>query len=463
MRYISTRGQAPVLGFSDVLLAGLATDGGLYVPESWPHFSNKELIEFGRLDYSELAFRVIKPFIDGEIADDNLEAIINATYARFDHPAVAPLKQLSFNTWLLELFHGPTLAFKDFAMQLLAGLFEHELNRRGERVTIIGATSGDTGAAAVEALRHNESAVVFMLHPHERVSEIQRRQMTTVDAPNIHNIAIQGTFDDCQSLVKTLFSDQKMREELNFSAVNSINWARVAAQCIYYFYSALALGAPHRPVSFSVPTGNFGNIFAGYAAKRMGLPIDRLIIASNRNDILTRFCHDGHMRANEVTPTYSPSMDIQVSSNFERLLFELYERSAKDVVSLMQQFKDRGKFQITQTRFEQFREDFDAHRFDDKETVQWIKEIHQQTGELLDPHSVIGVAAAHQTPEAMSSPIVSLATAHPGKFPQVMQAAIGAAAPLPQRMESLLNSKEKYQVLSNSIDDLKEFIWTASQ
>ncbi len=461
MRYISTRGQAPVLGFSDVLLAGLATDGGLYVPEEWPRFSVKELDEFSQLDYSQLALRIIKPFIGNEIVDDDLQEIVNKTYARFDHPAIAPLKQLGAHVWLLELFHGPTLAFKDFAMQLLAGLFEYELHRRGERVTIIGATSGDTGAAAVEALRHNPSARVFMLHPHERVSEIQRKQMTTVHAPNIHNIAIEGTFDDCQELVKILFGYKKMREKLNFSAVNSINWVRIAAQCVYYFYAALALGAPARRVSFSVPTGNFGNVFAGYVAKNMGLPIDRLIIGSNRNDILTRFCQNGRMKTSEVTPTYSPSMDIQVSSNFERLLFELYERDAESVVNLMRQFKQKGEFEINRPRFEHFRDDFDARRFDDEETAQWIKKMHQDTGELLDPHSVIGVAAAYLAQEEnISTPIVSLATAQPGKFPQAMLAATGAVAPLPPRMDSLLQSEEKYRVLPNDIDSLREYIWT---
>ncbi|MFN3077893.1 MAG: threonine synthase, partial [Alphaproteobacteria bacterium] len=376
MKYVSTRGKAPVLTFEDVLLTGLARDGGLYVPESWPTFEAEEIRDLRGLTYAEMAVAVMLPYVGAAVTESELADIVDASYAGFGHGAVAPLKQIGPDQWLLELFHGPTLAFKDYAMQFLGRMFEHVLTQRGERVVIVGATSGDTGSAAIEAFRGREAVDIFILHPKGRVSEVQRRQMTTVLADNVHNIAVEGTFDDCQDLVKALFNDLAFRDEMRLSAVNSINWARIMAQTVYYFWAAVSLGAPDRPVAFSVPTGNFGNVFAGYVAQAMGLPVDRFIIGSNSNDILTRFFESGAMAMAPVVPTLSPSMDIQVSSNFERLLFELYGRDGAEITRIMTEFRDTGQFTIDGSLLQEARELFRGFSRDDAETSATIAAMY---------------------------------------------------------------------------------------
>ncbi|HSR71874.1 MAG TPA: threonine synthase, partial [Kiloniellales bacterium] len=382
MKYLSTRGNAPALAFDEVLLAGLARDGGLYVPESWPEFTPAEIRELAGRPYPEAVFRIMRPFVGDAIAEPELARIAEAAYAEFDHAAVAPLVQLEPGLWLMELFHGPTLAFKDYALQILGRLFDEVLARRGERVTIVGATSGDTGSAAIEACRDRERIDVFILHPAGRVSEVQRRQMTTVDAPNIHNLAIEGTFDDCQDLVKALFADAEFRDEMGLSAVNSINWARIMAQIAYYMVAGAALGAPDRPVAFAVPTGNFGNVYAGYAASRMGLPVERLIIGSNSNDILARFLAEGSLRRAPVTATLSPAMDIQIASNFERFLFELYGREGQAVGAALSEFRRTGVLDPGQGRWQAAQEVFEGFRLDDDGTLAEIARVHAETGEL---------------------------------------------------------------------------------
>ncbi len=465
MRYISTRGAAPALAFDDVLLAGLARDGGLYVPESWPRLTTGELRAMAGLDYPELAARVMRPFVGGRVEDDAFARIVRDAYADFGHSAVAPLKQLDGRTWLMELFHGPTLAFKDMALQLLGRLYDHVLRQRGERVTIVGATSGDTGSAAIEAFRDRATADIFILHPQGRVSEVQRRQMTTVLAPNVFNIAIEGTFDDCQDLVKAMFNDHRFRDELNLSAVNSINWARVMAQTVYYVAAAVALGAPDRAVSFAVPTGNFGNVYAGYAARAMGLPIERLIVGSNHNDILTRFFASGRMAIDAVQPSLSPSMDIQVSSNVERLLFDLYDRDGPALAQAMASFRRNGQLAVGEERWKAARAVFDGYRFDDDETLQAIAGLHRQTGELVDPHSAIGVAAAHsaehageRTAERGVVPVVALATAHPAKFPDAVERATGHRPALPSHLADLLQRSERVEALPNDLRTVEGYV-----
>jgi threonine synthase len=461
LRYISTRGAAPALAFDDVMLAGLARDGGLYVPESWPQLPADALRGLAGLDYPEIAFRVMRPFLGGRIDEDVFAGLVRETYAGFGHAAVAPLKQLDGRTWLLELFHGPTLAFKDMALQLLGRLYDHVLGRRGQRVTIVGATSGDTGSAAIEAFRDREAVDIFILHPLGRVTEVQRRQMTTVDAANVCNIAIEGTFDDCQDLVKAMFNDHRFRDELDLSAVNSINWARVMAQIVYYIAAGVALGAPDRAVSFAVPTGNFGNVYAGYGARAMGLPIERLIVGSNRNDILTRFFASGRMAMEAVQPTLSPSMDIQVSSNLERFLFDLYDRDGAALAQAMASFRRNGQLAIGDERWQRARSLFDGYRFDDAETLHAIAEIRRQTGELIDPHSAIGIAAAHaaeRPADSGAAPIVALATAHPAKFPDAVERATGKRPALPARLADLLQRPERVEVLSNDLKTVQGFI-----
>ena len=393
MNYISTRGEAPVLSFDDVLLAGLARDGGLYLPESWPQISPAEIAALAGRPYAEVVGRVVAPFMAGSLAESDIAALAGDSYAGFDHAAVAPLKQLDERLWLMELFHGPTLAFKDIAMQLLGRLFDHVLNKRGERITIIGATSGDTGSAAIEACRDRDAIEIFMLYPDQRVSEVQRRQMTTVDSPNVHTIAVQGTFDDCQDLVKAMFSDVRLRNELRLSAVNSINWARIMAQIAYYFHAAVALGAPDRGVTFVVPTGNFGDIYAGYAAHRMGLPVSDLVVATNRNDILARFFESAEYRKDDVHPTMSPSMDIQVSSNFERLLFEGMGRDGTAVAALMSQLDTSGGFRVGDTCHTGLRRLFSARAVGEDETLSSIAATWRENGILIDPHTAVGMAA----------------------------------------------------------------------
>jgi threonine synthase len=459
-RYISTRGQAPALGFEDVLLAGLARDGGLYVPETWPQFSAEDIRAMKDLTYPELAHRVMTPFIGDAIPTADLKALIEDAYATFDAPDVLPLKKLKNGEYLLELFHGPTLAFKDVAMQVLGRFFDYVLKKRGARITIVGATSGDTGSAAIEACRDKDAIDIFMLHPKGRVSPVQEAQMTTVQAANVHNIALEGTFDDCQDRVKDLFNDQAFRDKFNLSAVNSINWARVMAQIVYYFWAAVKLGAPDKPVAFSVPTGNFGNVFAGYGAMQMGLPVAKLIVGSNANDILARFFASGAMEMTEVVPTTSPSMDIQVSSNFERLLFDLVGRDGAQCADILTGFRKTGRFEVTPEQLARARDVFAGARFDDAETKTIINQIQAETGEVIDPHTAVGVGAARACAAETDAPIVILATAHPAKFADAVEDAVGARPALPARMADLLDRPKHCQTLVNDLDQLKQFIET---
>jgi len=458
VHYVSTRGAAPRASFDEVLLKGLATDGGLFVPETWPHFNESEIRALRGLDYPTLACRVIAPFLGNTISASDFEKLAVDAYDTFDNPAIVPLVQLDVNLWLMELFHGPTLAFKDVALQLLGRLFDHFLSSRGARVTIVGATSGDTGSAAIEACRDREAMDIVILHPHNRVSEVQRRQMTTVDAKNIHNVAVEGTFDDCQNLVKAMFNDQPFRNELRLAAVNSINWARIMAQTVYYFHAALALGAPDREVSFSVPTGNFGNVFAAYSAHKMGLPVARLYVGSNRNDILTRFLESGEMAVAPIEPSLSPSMDIQISSNFERLLFELHARDGNAVLADMIAFRDTGKFSVTAAMQAKVNSLFEGGRLDDAETTVSIEYFYKNTGVLLDPHTAIGAWIARGASRKTGVPVVSLATAHPAKFPQAVQLASGITPALPESLSDLYNRSERCTVLPNEVSAVQNFI-----
>ncbi|HBK05971.1 MAG TPA: threonine synthase [Acetobacteraceae bacterium] len=451
MRYISTRGQAPARDFADVLLAGLAEDGGLFMPETWPHFGPSDWRAMRGLPYAELAARVMQPFMGSAIPFEVLRTICREAYAGFGHTAVVPLIQLETNLFAQELFHGPTLAFKDMAMQVLGRLFDYVLTQRDRRVTIVGATSGDTGSAAIEACAGRDRVDIMILHPHERTSMVQRRQMTTVLAPNVGNVAVQGTFDDCQDLVKAMFADTPFRDEVRLSAVNSINWARIAAQIPYYVAAALALGAPERDIAFSVPTGNFGNVLAAWAARRMGLPIARLIVGSNRNDILTRFLESNDMSMVPVEPSLSPSMDIQVSSNFERLLFELLDRDPDRTRETMLDFRRTGRMTVADPVWHRVRGLFHGFRLDDPGTEAEIRRLHAATGYLADPHTAIGVAAARALPCAGGVPTVAMATAHPAKFPDAMERATGHRPELPPRMADLFEREERFTVLPNDL------------
>lgn len=457
MRYVSTRGEAPALGFSDTVLAGLARDGGLYVPETWPHFSAAELHSMRGLPYADLAIRVLTPFLGGEIAPAIFEKLVREAYATFRHEAVCPLVQTGHNTFVLELFHGPTLAFKDVAMQLLARLMDHVLSERGERATIVGATSGDTGGAAIEAFAGRERTDIVILFPKGRVSPVQQRQMTTSTAANVHALAIEGNFDDCQGMLKDMFNDHGFRDGVALSGVNSINWARIMAQIVYYFSSALSLGAPDRPVSFTVPTGNFGDIFAGYAAKRMGLPIEQLVIATNDNDILARTLASGEYRMKGVVATTSPSMDIQISSNFERLLFEASDRDAATVRRYMNSLKQSGAFTIEACGLARIRAEFDAGRATESEVAETIRATLAGSGYLLDPHTASGVhVAATQTASAV--PMIVLSTAHPAKFPAAVEAASGIHPALPAWLADLMNSEERYAVLPSDLKMVEDYV-----
>lgn len=458
MKYVSTRGQSPELGFEDVLLAGLARDGGLYVPVTWPHFTERQIRALSGQSYEEIALAVMTPFIGDAIAQDDLRHMIAEAYASFGHRSIAPLVQIGPNDWLLELFHGPTLAFKDVAMQILARLFDHVLAARGRRVTIVGATSGDTGSAAIEAFRGRDTTDIFILHPAGRVSEVQRRQMTTVLDANVHNIAIEGSFDDCQALVKALFNNHAFRDEVALAGVNSINWGRVMAQIVYFFTSALALGGPDRSVAFSVPTGNFGDIFAGYVAGRMGLPIARLLIATNVNDILARTLATGRYEVGEVTQTISPSMDIQVSSNFERLLYDAYSRDGEAVRSLMGSLAQSGGFAIDAHRLDIMRAQFGAHRADEAATSAMMAQMLKTTGELVDPHTAVGLVAAAAERGDEQTPMVTLATAHPAKFPAAVEVATGVHPALPPRMADLFSREERLAHLPNDATALAKYI-----
>ena len=462
MRYVSTRGEAPELGFEDVLLTGLARDGGLYVPAVWPQLSSRAIADLQGKSYEDIAYAVMHPFIGGAIPEADLKRMIAEAYASFGHPAVAPLKQLDDNQWLLELFHGPTLAFKDVAMQLLARLMDWALAKRRSRATIVGATSGDTGGAAIEAFKSSHHASVFMMHPHSRVSYVQRRQMTTVESPSVHNIAIEGNFDDCQAIVKALFNDLAFRDQVGLAGVNSINWARIMAQTVYYVTAALSLGAPGRAASFCVPTGNFGDIFAGFVAKRMGIPVDRLLIATNVNDILDRTLKTGRYEQRGVKASTSPSMDIQISSNFERLLFEMHGRDPNAVRRMMASLAQSGSFTIGARELEQIRHEFDSGATDEAETAATIRETLAETGELLDPHTAVGYAVARKA-EASASPMVTLATAHPAKFPDAVEKACGVRPGLPPRLDYLLRAKERFTVLPNDVGRVREFILSQQQ
>ncbi|MSP83931.1 MAG: threonine synthase [Alphaproteobacteria bacterium] len=455
MRYVSTRGGAPELDFGDVLLAGLASDGGLYLPRAWPRLTPEMLAGFQGRAYAEVAAAVMQPFVAGSIPAGEFAALVAAAYAGFDQAAVAPLRQLDASLWLLELFHGPTLAFKDFALQVLGRLLDRELGRRGLAVTVVGATSGDTGSAAIAACRDRPNMQVFILHPKGRVSEVQRRQMTTVTSKNVHNLAIEGSFDDCQALVKGMFADANFRERQRLAAVNSINWARVMAQIVYYVTAAVALGAPHRPVGFAVPTGNFGNVFAGYAARRMGLPIDRLIVATNANDILVRFLATGRYQPEGVVPTLSPSMDIQVASNFERLLFECHGRDAAAVARLMGELAAKGEFQVSANALAEARGLFGGHRVDDRDVLETIARVARTSGVTVDPHTACGIAAARA---AAGAPTVVLGTAHPAKFPEAVRRALGRDIPLPPAMADLMGLPERVHGLPNDLATVQAFI-----
>lgn len=456
MKYLSTRGKAPTLTFEEAMLTGLARDGGLYLPESIPVMPQAEIAALAGLSYEEAAFRVMRPYIGNAFTDAEFQDIIARAYAGFSHAARAPLVQLASGHHLLELFHGPTLAFKDFAMQLIGQLFEASLKRSGQRVCIVGATSGDTGSAAIEAFKGLEMVDVFILYPNGRVSEVQRRQMSTASEDNVHALAVTGHFDDCQARVKDMFNDFAFRDEVGLAGVNSINWARVLAQVVYYFTSAVSLGAPHRKVSFAVPTGNFGDVFAGYIAKRMGLPIDRLVVATNQNDILHRCLSGGDYKPDGVIPSISPSMDIQVSSNFERALFEAYGRDAQATAQLMDELKEGG-FSVSQGALQALRENFDSGRCDEDQTRATIQRTWDATGELLCPHSAVGVhvGEAHLKRDV---PMITLATAHPAKFPAAVKEASGQHPPLPPHMADLYERKERITEVDNDLGEIENLI-----
>ena len=457
MKYISTRGEAPSLGFCDALLAGLGRDGGLYVPAEWPSFTKKEIRAMRGKSYQEIAFTVLTPFIDGEIPDEKFRAMIDEAYATFRHPAIAPIVQTGPNAFIMELFHGSTLAFKDVAMQLLGRLMDYVLTQRNERATIVGATSGDTGGAAIDAFAGRDRTDIFILFPHGKVSPVQQRQMTTSTASNVHALAINGNFDDCQSLVKDMFNDVTFRDSVALSGVNSINWARIMAQIVYYFTTALALGGPDRMVSFTVPTGNFGDIFAGYVARQMGLPIDKLVVATNENDIVARTLETGRYEMRDVKATSSPSMDIQISSNFERLLFEAYGRDASKVRGAMANLKQSGSFEIEDDALKSIRKVFRAGRATEKEVAKTIAKTLETTGYLLDPHTAIGVFVANKH-ETSSVPMVTLATAHPAKFPAAVKSASGIDPALPTWLANLMVREERFDVLDAELKAVETFI-----
>ncbi|SFE58665.1 threonine synthase [Sulfitobacter brevis] len=456
MRYISTRGTAPVLSFEEAMLTGLARDGGLYVPETIPTLSRDEIAGMAGQSYEEVAFTVMRPFIGDTFTDDEFRDLITKAYACFGHSARAPMVQLAPNHFLLELFHGPTLAFKDFAMQLIGQMFQKALGRKGDRVTIVGATSGDTGSAAIEAFRGLDNVDVFILYPHGRVSEVQRRQMTTPSESNVHALAVDGDFDDCQARLKDMFNDFEFRDGVKLAGVNSINWGRVLAQVVYYFTAAVSLGAPDREVSFTVPTGNFGDIFAGYIAKRMGLPIADLVVATNQNDILDRCLKGQGYHKGEVHASISPSMDIQVSSNFERALFDAYERDGNAVAQLMAEL-GQGGFDVSQGAMQALQDLYRSGRASEAETTETIAQLHTTTGELLCPHSAVGVKVAEDQRDPCV-PMVTLATAHPAKFPDAVENATGIRPGLPSRMADLFDRPERVTRVANDLEALKTHI-----
>jgi threonine synthase len=458
MEYISTRGSAPALDFENVTLAGLASDGGLYLPREWPRFSEAEIAAFAGLPYAELAARVMQPFVGTSLTPDRLLELCRKAYGRFSHQAVTPLVQLDEQNWLLELFHGPTLAFKDVALQLLGLLFEEFLSRRDGRLTIVGATSGDTGSAAIDAVAGRAGIDIFMLHPRGRVSDVQRRQMTTVLNPNVYNIAIEGSFDDAQAMVKRIFNDDAMTGRFNIGAVNSINWARLMAQVVYYFAVGAQLGAPHRRIAFSVPTGNFGDVFAGYVAQKMGLGVERLIVATNVNDILHRALSDGDYSQGTVTPTAAPSMDIQVSSNFERLLFDAGGRDGIAMAAQMQGFEASKAMRLTNAQRQSAAAIFSSARADAAQMAAAMLWASEKCGEVIDPHTAIGLHAARVAGIAKEVPVVTLATAHPAKFPDAVEAATGIHPALPARVGDLFEREERFVELPGDYDAIAAYV-----
>ena len=461
MKYVSTRGSAPEKTFSEALLTGLADDGGLYVPDVWPSLEIS-----GDGDYLETAFQVMSLFTAESLDQVTFKKIIDEAYKSFDVQEIVPLIELDEQIFLMELFHGPTLAFKDIALQLVGGLFDYELNSRGEHLTIVGATSGDTGSAAIEACKGRQNLDIVILHPSNRVSEVQRRQMTTVDSFNVHNVAIEGTFDDCQDLVKAMFNDLEYRKKLKLGAVNSINWARVMAQIVYYVVASERLGSHDKPVIFSVPTGNFGNVFAGHAARNCGLNIPKLLVASNKNDILTQFFNSAEMKIDEVIPTLSPSMDIQISSNLERFIFELFERDGEKVRNLFEKFRLDGNAKVGSDIKAKFSNSWAGYSFDDEEVVKCISSQAESSGIILDPHSAVGVLAARSHRDKQIDPeipIVSLATAHPAKFPKAVERALGHCPPLPDRLADLHERPEFFTQLPNDLEVVKDHVISCSR
>jgi threonine synthase len=457
MLYHSTRGQAPELDFRGMTLAGLATDGGLYVPKVWPSFSPEAIMALKGKSYVDIAEHILHPFVTPALRDKDLRPLLTRAYAAFPDSAVTPLKQLDDRHWVLELFHGPTLAFKDIALQLLGHVFDYFLAQKSERIAIIGATSGDTGSAAMAALANRKNIDVFILYPAKGPSEIQRKQMTCIDAPNVHALAIEGSFDDCQAIVKNLFGNEGFRTKYNLAAVNSINGLRILAQIVYYFATAINTAAP-RPVSFIVPTGNFGNIYAGYAAMKCGLPVSKLVAANNSNDILTRFFSSGRMKAEKVQSTLSPSMDIQISSNFERLLFDLCAGDGTQVNLYMSQMQAQREFTVTPLQLATARQVFTAARADDELTLKTIADVYKESGVILDPHSAVGIAASRLLARELPEPVICLATAHPAKFPETIRRAIGITPPLPESINSLLQKPERMTRLPAQAEAVQKFI-----
>ena len=457
MQYISTRGEAPKLGFSEALLTGLARDGGLYVPEEWPQFTKREIRKLRGQSYQSVAHTVLYPFVEDDISSDDFRAMIDAAYATFRHPAIVPLVQSGHNSFVMELFHGPTLAFKDVAMQLLARLMDHVLQQHDRRATIVGATSGDTGGAAIEAFAGRDNTDIFILFPHGRVSPVQQRQMTTSGAGNVRALSIEGNFDDCQNLVKAMFNDIAFRDGVHLSGVNSINWARIMAQIVYYFTTALSLGAPDRKVSFTVPTGNFGDIFAGYCAKRMGLPVATLVIATNDNDILARTLRTGRYEMRDVVATSSPSMDIQISSNFERLLFDAFGRDSAAVRQCMDGLAQSRAFTIDPDALKSIKREFSAGKATGKQAAAAIRDMLAQTQYLLDPHTAAGIHVAQRF-EKPNAPMVTLATAHPAKFPDAVKSACDVDPALPSWLSDLMRREETFELLQPDLDTVEAYI-----
>ncbi len=458
MKYISTRGGGEPQTFEQVLLTGLAPDGGLYVPTELPRIDATQMADWKNLSYVDLAVEVVAPFVGDALPRSELERIIAESYASFDHPEIAPVTELGDNEYLLELYHGPTLAFKDFALQVLGRLLDHVLKNNNQRVVILGATSGDTGSAALEGCRHSGHVDIFILHPHQRVSEVQRRQMTTVTGDNVFNLAVEGNFDDCQRIVKAAFADQSfLPADRQLVAVNSINWARILMQIVYYFSAALKLGAPDKAISFSVPTGNFGDIYAGYLAKHMGLPIDQLVVATNENDILHRFITNNDYSATQLSKTYSPSMDILVSSNFERYLFDMFGRDAEQLTDFMRRF-GKEKLSVSEEQWRQVQAMFDSASVNDDKTCEVIADVKQETGKLLDPHTAVGVESARIVRSSRDAPMVTLATAHPAKFADAITAAGLDLPDLPPHLADLFERDERYAVVVNDLAQVTSYI-----